>query len=129
MEKPKIVVAAVIEKDGKYLLIKEKLSSGNEKWIVPGGKVEFGEKLEDAVKREIKEETNLDIEILEFLDFYEAVYPDYDYHTVIFFFHAIPINHDMKLEDHILESKFFTKDEINNHELVDSAQWLFENYL
>ena len=72
--KPKIVVAAVIEKDGKYLLIKEKLSDGIEKWIVPGGKVEFGEKLEDAVKREIKEETNLDIEILEFLDFYEAVF-------------------------------------------------------
>src|SRR2546430_11663196 len=83
---PHIVVAGLIKKGQKYLLIKEVLSSGNETWIVPGGKVEFGETLEDAVRREFMEELGVIVDKTKFVAFKEAVFPDYNYHTIIFFY-------------------------------------------
>jgi len=125
-EKPSIVVSALIEKDNKFLLVKEILESGKEYWIIPGGKVEFGENLLDATRREIKEETNLDIEIKKFIFFQEAIVPQYNYHTIIFFYHAIPVNEKVILGDKEIEAKFFTKEEIKNLNLVDSARKFFE---
>jgi len=121
-QKPKITVAALVEKDNKFLLTKEILESGKEYWIVPGGGVEFGENLIDAVKREIKEETNLDIEINVFAGFQEVIVPKYNYHTIIFFYRALPKNENLLLEKKILEAKFFTKKEIKNLNLVDSSR-------
>ncbi len=126
---PKVIVAGLVEKNGKFLLVKESLESKTEKWIVPGGTVEFGESLEEALVREIKEETNLDIEIERFLDFKEVIATKFDYHTVIFFFLVRSKNSDIKLEQKITDHGFFTKDEINNMSLVDSARWLFDNFI
>lgn len=61
----KIGVSAFIHNDSKILLVKR---SGHKKFLplfyeLPGGKVEFGETAEGALKREIKEETGLIIEI------------------------------------------------------------------
>ena len=130
MEKklPKVIASALIEKDNKILLVKEILEGGNEYWILPGGSVEFGESLTEAVKREIKEETNLDIEINNFLDFKESIHPKVGYHTIIFFFHAIPKNSDIKLENKALDGRFFSKDEIQKLNLVESAKWILEKY-
>ena len=125
---PKVIVAALIEKDNRYLLIKELLDNGKEQWILPGGTVEFGESMMDAVKREIKEETNLDIDVKKFIEFKEAIYPKAGYHTIIFFFHATPVNGNLKLESKALAGKFFSKDEIKKLNLVESADWLFEKY-
>jgi len=122
---PKIIVSAVIEKDGKFLLVKEVLESGKEYWIAPGGAVEFGETLEEALKREIKEETNLDIDIVKFIDFKEVIRMKFDYHIIIFFFFARPLNDNLIKEKNILDSKFFGVEEMDDLEIVDSARWLF----
>lgn len=126
-QQPKIIAAALIEKGGKLLLIKEKLASGKEKWIVPGGAVEFGENLEEAVKREIKEETGLDVKITKFIGFKEVIAPQFDYHTIVFFYLAEPIGGSLVLEDdQILDGNFFSPEEIKNLLLVDSAQWVLK---
>lgn len=55
----KTVVAALIEKDGKYLVAKRKVSDAHGgKWEFPGGKVESGETDAEALEREIFEEFN-----------------------------------------------------------------------
>jgi ADP-ribose pyrophosphatase YjhB (NUDIX family) len=59
---PKVAVDAIIEMDGRnIILIKRKFPPLG--YAFPGGFVDYGESLEDAVKREVKEETNLDFEI------------------------------------------------------------------
>lgn len=57
----RIRVGGVIIKDGKILLI-HRFKNGQEYFVFPGGGVQEGEDLEKALKREIKEETNLDVE-------------------------------------------------------------------
>ena len=72
--KPLQVVAAVIRgADGKILLAKrpQHISQGG-KWEFPGGKIKAGETPEECLKREIKEELDLDIEVDEF--FGENIY-------------------------------------------------------
>ena len=59
---PTIVVDAIVEKDYKLLLVRRKKDPFKGCLSFPGGKVDEGEKVEDAVKRELSEETNLNIE-------------------------------------------------------------------
>lgn len=126
---PKIIVAALIEKNDKILLIKERLEDNKEHWIVPGGTVEFGESLEEALKREIKEETGLVVDAVKYIDFTEAIYVNYDYHTVIFFFSTKPLNENITLDQKILDAQFFKKEEIKKLDLITSAQWILDRYL
>ena len=63
-----VAVGAVIEDDrGRILLVKHKKERGGYwqgKWICPGGGLEFGEEIKEGIKREVKEETNLEIELV-----------------------------------------------------------------
>ena len=62
------VTAAVIERDGKILIARRKKSDRmGGKWEFPGGKMGFGETPEACLKRELKEELNIDAEIGEFI--------------------------------------------------------------
>ena len=60
-----VVGALVFNKKGEVILITSWKFNG--KYVVPGGHIEIWESMEEALKRELKEETNLDIEDIEFL--------------------------------------------------------------
>lgn len=74
------VVAGVIEHDGKILCMERaqgKYDYVSFKWEFPGGKIEVGETKEEALKRELREEMEMDVEITgHFLDIYHE-YPDF----------------------------------------------------
>jgi len=65
-----------IFKNGKFLMGKRSAPHGRGTWAVPGGHVEFGESFEDTAKREVKEETGLEITNVRFgavtSDFFES---------------------------------------------------------
>ncbi|PLX27448.1 nucleotide exchange factor GrpE [Candidatus Parcubacteria bacterium] len=72
MKSAKVIVGAFIKNDKDELLLL-KSEKGNNKYTCPSGHVEFNEKLEDALKREVKKETGLKIHDIEFLGIGEAV--------------------------------------------------------
>lgn len=64
-----LVAVGAIIKDNKdrILVVKHKKERGGYwqgKWICPGGKLEYGEEIKEGIKREVKEETNLEIELI-----------------------------------------------------------------
>ena len=63
--KPVIGVAAVIWNDRREVLLIRRTKPPREgQWSLPGGRLEFGETLEDGVRREVREETGLEIALL-----------------------------------------------------------------
>lgn len=62
----------IFNQEGELLLLQSHKWPG--KFVVPGGHVELGERIEDAAKREAKEETGLDVRDLQFLCFQEFIY-------------------------------------------------------
>ena len=116
---PGSVVAAggIIEYDpGKYRKEKEILLVKTHKWggrySIVGGKVHRNERLEDALRREIKEETGLDVEIVEFIGHREIINIPENYHGVVFFHLGKPKHTDIKAKEDISQAKFFSIDEI-----------------
>jgi len=77
---PEATVGALIVNDrGEILLVKS--YKWGDKYTVPGGHIELGERSEVAVKREVKEEVGLDVEPLGLLLVQEAIFPaDYVKH-------------------------------------------------
>ncbi|HKZ87808.1 MAG TPA: NUDIX hydrolase [Candidatus Bathyarchaeia archaeon] len=84
---PVVGVGAVILREGKILLEKRKNEPARGRWSIPGGVVDVGESLEDAVIRETKEETGLEVETPTLIDVVYQVDRDGDgkvkYHFVI----------------------------------------------
>lgn len=60
-QKPEVAVGAVVLKDRKVLLVKRSQPPSENLWALPGGKVHLGETLQQAVEREIFEETGITI--------------------------------------------------------------------
>jgi 8-oxo-dGTP diphosphatase len=87
MENLVVGVDAIIEKDNKILILQrsKKDKSYPEYWSLPGGKINFGEDLIDALKREVREESNLDVDILLPIDAHGKVMEDGKHIVVITF--------------------------------------------
>ena len=68
------VGALIFNPEGKLFLMRS--HKWRDKYVVPGGHIELGERIEDALKREVKEETGLDVTDVEFLCFQEFVYDE-----------------------------------------------------
>ncbi len=67
-------VAAVIwNAEGDVLLIRRAKEPRKGQWSLPGGKLEFGETLIEGVRREVREETGLEVEILGLVDVAETI--------------------------------------------------------
>ena len=69
------VVAAVIFKDGKVFATQRGYGEFKDGWEFPGGKVEEGESPEDALRREIREELEVEVNVGELIDTIEYDYP------------------------------------------------------
>ena len=79
-EGPFVTVDAIIKIDDGIVLIER--SNPPFGWALPGGFVDYGESLEDAVQREAREETNLDLKDLQQLHTYSEVGRDPRFHTI-----------------------------------------------
>jgi 8-oxo-dGTP diphosphatase len=92
------VVAAIIEKDGKIFATQRGYGDYKDWWEFPGGKVEPGETPEQALKREIREELDTEIEIEDFLITVEYDYPKF--HLIMDCFICSVIRGQLTLLEH-----------------------------
>jgi 8-oxo-dGTP diphosphatase len=86
-ERPVVGVGAVIVRRGEVVLVKRGREPLLGMWSLPGGAVELGESLVDAVAREALEETGLRVEVGPLVEVVDRVHPDADgrieYHYVV----------------------------------------------
>ena len=121
---PLITVDAIIEVDGGVVLIKRKNPPHG--WAIPGGFVDYGESLEDAVCREMKEETCLDIHLVRQFHTYSDPERDPRHHTVSTVFIATASG-TPKAADDAKDLSIFTKGDLPEDIAFDHRQ-ILEDY-
>lgn len=107
--------ALIIEnKNHEILLVKRKFNPKKGYWDLPGGFVETKETIEDSLKREIKEELNINISKFNYFGSYPGnyLYKNLNYQTLCFVFTGIIDNQIPKPDDDAEEIKFFKKEKI-----------------
>ena len=95
MSRPEVAVGAVAVHDDRLLLVRRGRGPAAGEWSVPGGRVEHGETLHEAVVREVAEETGLEVVVTGFLGWVERIGEDPEpYHFVILDFVVDPLDPD-----------------------------------
>lgn len=132
-KRPHVTVGAfVTNQDGDFLLINSP-KWGN-KWVVPGGHVEYGETLIQAVQRELKEETNLTATNWQFIGYQDSIEdPQYNNtkHMIFMDFSAQVSSekHTIKLNNEANTYNWFSSDQILNEiSTVPSVQKTIKRY-
>lgn len=109
------VVAAIIIEHGKVFATQRGYGEFKDGWEFPGGKIEPDETPEEAIVREIKEELDTEIEVVELLDTVEYDYPNF--HLSMDCFICKIKSGDLVLKEHEA-AKWLTK------ETLGSVEWL-----
>ena len=119
---PVVGIGAVIVQDEKILLIKRGSEPGRGKWSIPGGVVELGETLEKAVVREVKEETNLDVEVVRLIDAVDNILGDSHgklrFHFVILDYLTKLKGGTLQPSSDVLDTKWVRMDEAEDYDLT-----------
>jgi len=99
--RPLVGAGAVVFKGPRVLLVMRKYPPNKDRWAIPGGLVELGERVEDAAVREVKEETGLDVVLEGLLDVGTDIHLDErrrpKYHYVLVDYLARPIGGQVRL--------------------------------
>ncbi len=115
-ESPLVGVGAVVVDDNRVLLIRRGQPPLLGEWSLPGGVLECGETLREAVAREAREETGLLVETAEMLGVYERVIRDDEkrvrYHYVLIDFLCRAVGGDLKAGSDAADVRWFTRDEL-----------------
>jgi ADP-ribose pyrophosphatase YjhB (NUDIX family) len=129
-KQPVVGVGAVIICDGKILLEKRKNEPGKDKWSIPGGLVELGESAEETTIREVKEETNLEVEEPMLIDVVDSVTRDENddikYHFVIVDYFVKLKGGVPKAASDAAELEWVQLSDVEKYDLTRSIRGFFE---
>jgi len=128
MKYPRVTVDVIIKYKGGIVLIKRVNPPYG--WALPGGFVEYGETVEEAVRREAKEETSLELKNLKQFHVYSSPTRDPRFHTISVVFTAEGEGFLSPASD-AKEVKTFTKDTLPQNIAFDHREILgdyFEKY-
>lgn len=108
-KQPALTVDVIVRDGNRVLLVKRKNNPFKGKWALVGGFVEYGEKVEEAAKRECREETGLEVELERLVGVYSDPNRDPRGHVVSICFLARVVGGKLKAGSDALEAKFFKK--------------------
>ena len=115
-EQPIIGVGAVIVDGDRALLVRRATQPRQGEWSIPGGALELGEALRDAVCREVSEETNLTVEVGEVLEVFDSIFSDaqgrVQYHYVLIDYLCRPISGEARASGDVSEVKWVSQAEL-----------------
>lgn len=131
---PKVGSAAIIREGSDHCLVlgQRGKQPNAGKWVMPGGKVEWGETIDQAVVREVREETGLIVRVVERLGIFEIVDPNE--HSVFVLSEVVVEGGDFKAGDDLIVVRWVFREELPKIDLsspcraaLETVGWLSHN--
>jgi 8-oxo-dGTP diphosphatase len=123
---PKLAAIAVVPLNGGVVMVRRAIDPGYGLWVVPGGFVDQGEPVEEAVVRETREETNLMVRPVRLLNIYSYRGKE----TVVAAYLTEHLEGELTAADEALEARVFPPDQIPWEEIAfSSTKAALEEYL
>ena len=124
-ERPVVGIGGVAISEGRVLLIRRGGPPLEGEWSIPGGMLEVGETLHQAVRRELAEETGMEIRVGELIEVFERIFPDSEgraqYHFVILDYLCEVIRGTARAGSDATEVAWATENEIDSFRLSEAA--------
>jgi 8-oxo-dGTP diphosphatase len=125
--RPTVAVGAVAVEDGRLLLVRRGRGAAQGRWSVPGGRVEHGETLAEAVVRELAEETGLEAVCDGFVGWVEIFAGD-DHYVVVDFWVTVLSADEPVAGDDAAEAAWVALEDVPDLALTDGlAEFLHEH--
>lgn len=116
-------VGALIIRDDAIVLVQRANDPGSGLWTVPGGRIEWGETVEEAVKREVEEETGLLVEVgglADVIDYIVADNGDIKFHYIILDYLATPVGGELRAGSDALDVRWVPFSELGTLDITPS---------
>ena len=130
-KQPKTTVAAIISKlqgDKEYVLItRRRINPYINKWCLPGGHINKYETAEDAIIREVREETGLDYKP-EFYGYFDEIIPEEDIHAVVLVFKGVSGGTPVRDNSEISDAKWILLDDTLDYDLAFRHREVLRHY-
>jgi 8-oxo-dGTP diphosphatase len=124
-ERPIVGVGAVVLDGDRVLLVKRANEPLKGEWSLPGGAVDVGETLEDAIRREVREETSLDVEVGPVVDVLDRIRYDPDgrvkFHYVLVDFLCRPTGGEIRRGSDAEEVVWAIRSDLGRYGVADAA--------
>jgi 8-oxo-dGTP diphosphatase len=128
--RPMVGVGAVVWRAGTVLLERRGQPPAQGSWALPGGLVDVGERLEEAVRREVREECGIDVTVGPLLGVFEPIQRDADgrirYHYVVIDFLATYAGGDLVVGDDAADLRWAGADELDGYPLLPATRDMIE---
>jgi 8-oxo-dGTP diphosphatase len=129
---PLVGVGGFVHKGGKVLLIKRKFDPNRGKWSLPGGLLELGEDPEEAAKREVREETGLEVAVEGLFQVANEVIRDemgrVRYHFVLVDYLMRPLGEKITLNEESEEFGWFEPSTVDGLDTTKNTKLIVERY-
>lgn len=124
---PALTVDIIIVEDEKVVLIKRLNNPYKDCWAIPGGFVDYGERVEDAAVREAREETSLEVELTKLVGVYSDPDRDPRGHTVSITYTARIIGGQLRSDSDAKDVKFVDISELKDMDLAFDHNMILED--